>query len=491
MANIQGGSSTTGVANVNANFQLEVHEPLVETQAGFVCASSEVDAGTVLTRLQRAMEVTDDYRLRVGADSMWLNQQFTGIILSNQFTQVATTMTYAQAAGFGVLNSANATASGNAITLSTKKMMPLFGTFGLHIEMQIREGNPTATNSLSEWGLGLMTGTAAPLDGIFFRRIAGGQLQGIVNFAGVETPVNITTTACVARSGTGLYSATDTNKYVIVVANDEVFFWINDILCGNVKTPTNQGAPSASTALPLQFRVVNSGVASAGRRIEIGFTSVVVGDGQIYRDWPTAMSANGGSIVQTQLGTAVGPTSNAGLTALAAPTFTANTAPAIAALGGKWITANPMTVGTSGLATIADVHYPLFSYLNPAATAAIPGKGLIITGIRVGETTVSVVLGVSYTSIEWLIGVGSSAASLATADAVGPPTTVSPKRIHVGTQSFIATAAAGAVAPGFDFMFNSPLIVPAGSYFHIIQSYIGNAATGALRGSVTPIGYFE
>lgn len=489
--NLQGGSGTTNQANVNADFQLEVHTPTTETQAGFVCASSEIDAGTVLTRLQRAFEVTDDYRLRVAADSFWLNQSFSGAILSNQFTQVAATMTFAQAAGFGVLNSANATASGNAITLSTKKMMPLFGTFGLHIEMQIREGNPTSTNSLSEWGVGLMTGVAAPLDGVFFRRIAGGQLQGVVNFAGVETPVNITTTNCIARSGVGLYSATDTNKYVIVTANDEIFFWINDILCGNVKVPANQGGPTASMALPLQFRVVNSGIASAGRRIEIGFISVVIGDGQVYRDWPTAMSANGGSIVQTQLGTAVAATSNAGIAALAAPTFTASTAPATASIGGKWITTSPMTVGTSGLATIADVHYPLFSYLNPAATAAIPGKGLIITGIRVGETTVSIALGVTYTSIEWLVGVGSSAATLATADAVGPPTTVAPKRVHLGTQSFLAAAAAGAVAPGFQVDFDSPLVVPAGTYLHIIVSFIGNAATGALRGSVTPIGYFE
>lgn len=492
MAGITGGSNTANKANVDADFNLNVNLPVPEAQAGFACASSEVDAGTVLgTRLQRAFEVTDDYRLRVAVDSLWLNKAFTGAILDEKFTQIATTMTYAQAGGFGVLNSANATASGNTIRLSTKKAFPLYGTFGMHIETQIREGNPTATNAQSEWGLGLMVGTAAPLDGIFWRRLSGGQLRGVINFGGVETTTDIDTSALPARGGSGTYSATDCNKYVIVVANDEIFFWINDILAGNIKTPSNQGAPTASQALPLEFRVVNSGVASAGRRIEAGFINIVMGDGDTTRPWATVMAANGNGSYQTQLGIAVGPTSNSGITALAAPTFTANTAPAINALGGKWISPSPLPAGTSGLATIADVHYPLFSYLNPAGTAAIPGRDLIVTGIRIGETVVSAVLGATYTHLEWIVGVGSSAASLATADAVGPPTTTSPKRQNVGSQAFLATAPAGTVAPGVAVTLETPLVVPPGAYLHIILSLIGNAATGALRGSVFVNGFYE
>ncbi len=491
MAGITGGSNTANKANVTG-FDLNVVTPITETDAGFACASSEVDAGSVLgARLQRAFEVTDDYRLRVAVDSLWLNKAFTGAILDAGFSQIATTMTYAQSGGFGVLNSANATANGNTIRLATRKAFPLYGTFGMHVETQIREGNPTATNTQSEWGLGLMAGTATPLDGIFWRRQSGGQLRGVVNFGGVETATDIDTTNVVARGGVGTYSPTEVNKYVIVVANDEVFFWINDILAGNIKTPANQGAPTASQALPLEFRVVNSGVASAGRRIEVGFVNVVMGDGHTTRPWSTVMAANGNGSYQTQLGTAVAATSNSGIAALAAPTFTANTAPAINALGGKWISPSPLPAGTSGLATIADVHYPIYSYLNPAGTAAIPGRDLIVTAIRINETVVSAVLGATYTHLEWIVGVGSSAATLATADAVGPPTTTSPKRQNVGSQSFLATAPAGTVAPGFSVPLETPLIVPPGTYLHIILSLFGNAATGSLRGSVFVNGYFE
>jgi len=492
MAQISTGGSVAGKANVDATFNLQVRTPQTEIQAGFAQASSEVDSGSVTgTRDVRAFEVSDDYRLRVGVDTMWLNKGFAGTILDPAFSQVATTMTYAQSGGFGVLNSASATALGNTINLSTKKSFPLFGTFGTIVEMQLREANQTSTLSSSEWGLGLLTGTATPLDGVFFRRLAGGQLQGVVNFNGVETATNITTTNVPGRAG-GSYSATDVSKYVIIISTGDCEFWINDILTLRIATPTNQGSPTQSASLPLQFRVVNAGLASAGRRIEVGFCSVQLADAITARSWPAAMTGNGGSSIQTQLGTAVAQTSNSLITALAAPTFTANTAPANAALGGKWISTSPMTVGTSGLATVADVHYPLFSYLNPAGTVAIPGKDLVIRGIRVGETVVSAVLGATYTQIEWLAGFGSSAATLATADAVGPPTTVSPKRIHLGSQGFLALAPAGTTAPGFYVDFgDAPQVVPPGSYLHIIVSFLGNAATGTLRGSVTPIGYYE
>ena len=493
MAQISTGGSVAGKANVDATFNLNVNTPVDEGTAGFVALSSEVDAGDVLgTRTQRALEVSDDYRLRVGVDTMWLNKPFAGTILDPAFSQVATTMTYAQASGFGVLNSGNATAAGNTINLSTKKNFPLFSTFATVIETHLREANHTSTNSSSEWGLALLTGTATPLDGVFWRRLAGGQLQGVVNFAGAETATNITTTAVPNRAGTGSYSATDVSKYVIVCSCSDVEFWINDILCLRIATPTNQGSPTQSSSLPLQFRVTNSGAASAARRIEVGFVGIQVADAITARSWPATINGNGGSSIQTQQGTAVAQTSNSLITALVAPTFTANTAPANAALGGKWITTSPMTIGTSGLATVADVHYPLFSYLNPAGTVAIPGKDLVIRGIRVGETVVSAVLGATYTQIEWLAGFGSSAATLATVDGVGPPTTVSPKRIHLGSQSFLATAPAGTVAPGFFVDFgDAPQVVPPGSYLHIIVSFLGNAATGTLRGSVTPIGYYE
>jgi hypothetical protein len=88
MAGITGGSNTTNKANVDADFNLNVNLPVPEEQAGFACVSSEVDAGSVLgTRLQRAFEVTDDYRLRCAIDSLWLNKAFSGAILDERFVR--------------------------------------------------------------------------------------------------------------------------------------------------------------------------------------------------------------------------------------------------------------------------------------------------------------------------------------------------------------------------------------------------------------------
>ena len=74
MAQISTGSSTAGKANVDANFNINVVTPQTEDQAGFVQASSEVDAGDVMgARTVRAMEVSHDYRLRVGTDQPLFN----------------------------------------------------------------------------------------------------------------------------------------------------------------------------------------------------------------------------------------------------------------------------------------------------------------------------------------------------------------------------------------------------------------------------------
>ena len=48
MAQIETGSSTAGKANVSSNYELEVHTPTTEANAGFAQMSSEVDSGAVL-----------------------------------------------------------------------------------------------------------------------------------------------------------------------------------------------------------------------------------------------------------------------------------------------------------------------------------------------------------------------------------------------------------------------------------------------------------
>lgn len=487
------GSSTTGRANVTATYDLQVRTPQTEENAGFVQMSSEVDAGLVTgERTVIAPEATGDYRLRVGLDCPLFNHSFEGtIVATDRFNQSLSTMTVAQASGFLSLNSGNATANGNYAIVTTRKAFPILGTYQTYGNIWMREANPDATNAVSEWGFGYVATTATPTDGAFFRRLSGGALRGVVNFAGAETEVTITTTNVPGGDGSGSYSATERNHYLISIHNNDVKFWINDTLVGTINTPSSQPTPTSSSEQPMFARVYNSGVASAARRVEWGFVTVEQGDANWGKPWSHSMAAMGGGAYQVQPGTATGPTVTRGTgangwpasaTARIAGTWTATSAPALNSLGGLW-TSPAISTLTS------DADYPVFAYLNPAGTNAIPGKTLYITGIRCGEAYASAAASTNAICLTCIVAVGSSAAATSTADAA---TTVSPKATVLGAYGFLATAAQGSVQPGFEMQFDSPLVVLPGQYFHFIVRPFGTVTSNTLvvTSSVAVNGYF-
>lgn len=494
MAVIEGGSSAAGKANVSTTYELQVVTPTVEAQAGFVTLSSEVDAGTVTgSRYQKALECSDDYRLRVGLDAPMFSHSFEGTIIArDRLQQNDTTMTAAQASGFLSINSANATASGNACNVKTYRTFPLWGSYVIYADVWAREANDTATNCLSEWGLGYAATTATPTDGVFFRRLSGGQLRGVVNFAGSETVADLAVGEAPSRDGAGLYSATECNHYLIAVHNDEVEFWVNDTLLATIDVPATQGGPASSSELPFFARVVNSGIASAGRRVELGFVQIAQGDMDRNKPWPHVCAGSGGGSYTIQPGTTSGPTvlrtaaTNgwpASATAKTSAAWAANTGPADGSLGGRWL-----SPAISTLTSEAD--YPLFSYLNPAGTATLGGKTLHVTGIRIGETVVTTVASTNGIMLVFCAGGGSTAASFATADAAA---TVAPRIVPLGAQAFTSTAAVYTYAAGFDVPLEVPLVVPPGTYLHIVCRPVGTVASNTMvvTGTVTVRGYFE
>lgn len=480
---IKSGNNSAGLANVTATYEIQAVTPQVEENAGFVQLSTESDPGDILgTRTVIPLEASDDFRLRIGLDQTIYNQSFEGsAVATHMFNQTLSTMTTNQAAGYFSLNSGNATATGNYAIFQTRRTIPLYGTYPTYIDMWIREANEDATNSTSEFGVGYVSTTAAPTDGVFFRRNNSGTLKAVVNFAGTETEATIDTTNVLARDGTA-YSATKCNHYLIVIHNDIVNFWINDMLVASFGCPVNQPSLTSSAAQPIFARVYNTGVASAGRRIEIGFLNVSLGDQHNNKPWSHAMCGLGQGAYQTQLGTATAQTANWANSTVPTSATLSNTAAGYSTLGGQFQFAATATNETD---------WALFGYLNPAGTSTLPGKTLYVTSIRVCGMVVTGAAGVNATMFFWAAGVGSSAVSLATTDAA---TTVSPKRIPLGVQSFLAAAPIGTMAPGFDVQFtDAPLVVQPGTYLHIILKQLNGAATASLvfRGQVMVNGYFE
>jgi hypothetical protein len=496
MAQISTGSSTAGKANVDSNFNLNVNTPTTEAQAGFVALSSEVDAGGVTgTRYQKALEVSDDYRLRVGIDVPMFNLSFEGTIVARDRIQQndLSAMTAAQASGFLTINSSNLTTSGAACNVRTYRTFPIFGSFAVYADLWIREGNPTATNAVSEWGLGYATGVAAPTDGVFFRRLSGGQLRAVVCFNSSETVADITTTNVPPRDEVGSFDPTEANHYLVSAHNDDVEFWINDTLVAKIPVPSTQGSPALSSTQPLFARVYNSGIASAGRRVELGFLQVAQGDMGAVKPWSHIMAGTGASAYTIQPGTTSGPTvlrtaATNGWPASAilktTNAWAASTGPADGSLGGRWLSPAISTLTT-------EVDYPLFSYLNPAGTATLGGRTLYVTSIRVGETIATAAAATNGIMLVFCAGGGSTAASFATADAAA---TVAPRLVPLGSCYFLSTAAIGQTAAGFTVDLSSaPLVVPPGTYCHIVCRPVGTVASNTLvvTGTVTVCGYFE
>lgn len=500
MANIQGGTNTANTQNVDANYNAQVNLPFGTqgggvAKAGFAALVAEVDAGTVTgERYTRELDSSDDYRLRVGGDQIQFNHSFEGIIVArDKFQQNDTTMTAGQASGFLSINTGNVTANGNTCNIRTYRTFGIYGSYSVYADLWIREANYGATNAVSEWGFGYATSTTAPTDGAFFRRNGSGVLKAVLSFGGSETEATIDTTNVPPRDGVGAYDPSEVQHFLILVHGDDVEFWINDVLVAGMDVPAIGGIGTSSSAQPLFFRVYNSGVASAARRVEIGFIAVSQGDMLTNKPWGHVMAGLGGGSYQVQPGTTSGPTMTRSATTAgwpnsaqgrAAGTWTATTAPAINTLGGQWL-----SPAISSLTSEAD--YPVFSYLNILGTNAIPGKTLYITGAKWGKTVATAAASTNSINLNYILGVGgTTSATLATEAAA----VVSARGIMLDTIPFKATAAVGDYVEGGDMDFSqAPLVIYPGCYITFIVRPFGTVTSNTLTvvSTVAFSGYFE
>jgi hypothetical protein len=175
-----------------------------------------------------------------------------------------------------------------------------------------------------------------------------------------------------------------------------------------------------------------------------------------------------------------GSTANMANSASPATATLSNTAAGYTTLGGQFQFAAVAS---------AETDFALFAYQVPAATAAITGRQLYITGVSIDTFNTVVAVATTATVLQWAIGIGSTAVSLATADGAA---TKAPRRMPLGVQSFPVAAAVGAVDSPIVANFE-PLCVNAGEFVHIILKVpIGTAtATEIFRGTVRVESYWQ
>jgi hypothetical protein len=495
---IANGTAASAEQTVDTDGNAHVVTPTDIDLAGYVTLASEIDDGAVLaTRELKPLETSDDFRLRVGADTLLFNLSFEGAVITrDRLMQTDTSATSAQTTGKLTLNSGLVTGAGVAAHIRTYRTFPLFGSFPTYGEMWVAHANPTATSVLSEWGFGYTSSTTAQAtDGAFFRILSGGALRAIVANNSVDvSAVDITTTNIPPRDGAGTFDLTEVNHYVIAVTNDVVKFWINNVLVANVAVTSPYGSPTNASTAPLFARVYTQpSIASAARQLLITFLNVSQGDLLSGKPWSHQCAGSGGGAYQVQPGTASGsnvlrstgasgwPTS---ATARIAGTWTATTAPALASLGGSYTTPAISTL-------TSDADYPIFSYLNPAGTASLPGRTLYITGVRVGESCVTTVASTNSIVLTHIVGIGSTTTATTASEGIA---TIAARGIVVGAHAFGASDAVGTMKSGYHVDFSEgPLVCYPGTYVQFIVRPFGTVTSNTLvvLSSVAFIGYYE
>jgi hypothetical protein len=431
----------------------------------------EVDAGVYTgTAMNRALVAHEFRRLPVSTDTIFLHEVFNGTAPNTaQWNNATSTMTTVVAGGKVTLNSGSSIATNVYDVLKSYRTVPLYAGFPTVFECvaSYQAASLGIANTVVEIGVGYAATTAAPTDGVFFRWNATGNLVGVVNFNGTETVSSPITLALAVNTS---------YQFKIIVGVKFVEFWIGNVLVAQVATPAGSGLPVATQNAPVTARVYNSGSAPASAvQLALYSLTVYLVDQTPIRAFEMQLAGMGGSGIQGQTSGTMGSTANHTNSTAAVAATLSNTTAGYAKLGGRYLFST-----VAGAVT----DYALFAFQVPAAAANTPGKTLYIRGIHISSMNIGAAVATTATVLQWAIGVGSTAVSLATAESASSK---APRVLDLGLQSFPIAAAVGTTVPDLDVQFPYPLMCEAGNYVHVILTLpIGTAtASQQIQGTVT------
>lgn len=472
--------SVTGLgAEVNAQNHLKVTtETNVATNPGNVGAVrfiSENDAGTITgTPYLQAPETSDDYRLRVGVDSLLFDHTFSETALDTSTIKLPILPvghTATLASGFLTLNTTATTASGNFIAAQTQRYFRVRGTSPLYVEITGNLTGVPITNQTFEAGLFLSTGGTQPQDGVWYQVTSAGVI-GVLAYNGTITQTGILVTPAnlpVNSNGT----------YLIVINSSYVEFWIDDILFGEIEVPAGQATPFLTDALPVTIQTRNVGVVSLTGQsaIRIGDIAVVSGDIVSNRSWAAQMTGMGGHCSQGQAGGTMGTTAQLP-NATAATTVT----------GGAISQSAAIATGLGGqaglVAAVPGADGIIYAFQNPVGSVTQPPRNLTIMGMTITATNIGAAVGASGSVLQWSLAYGATGATIppltqADAAALNVLTVKGYRRIPLGLTGFPSAAAIGAQAPNLNITFGAPVTILPGEWVVVTAKFIAGLATAS------------
>lgn len=475
---IRGVTSGTG-ADVDADKQLLVRSNDDPTKAGTSVVYFENDDGTIAGSVYRkSPEVSPDYRLRSGVDSVLFHDTFNSTAQNtNLWAYTFATLTAAQP-GAGTVNfsAVQGTTSAHGAFMRTFQYFPLVNTAPLAIEFI--GGAFTASLVAGEvWlsGVGLPSAAVTrPTDGVWFRATSAG-VEGVIAFNGTEQATGVFTDA---RTGSALaLPLGELHKWVIVIGEREIEFWFDDMFLGHLDIPAANGIPWMSASAPLFMMKYNTGAVSNTNTMRVARVGVTLMDINVNRPWSVTNAVMGQLGYAGQNGHTMGTTQAVG-------TITSGSTPNLpTSAAGSNTTANVTGLGGWGAinaAAGAATDFIATSYLNPASTINITGRNLIIKSVKISTINTGAAVATTPTTLLWSIGFGHTAVSLATTETASfaTATTHAPRRVQLGFQSAAVGSAVGALySPDVSFDFDSPIVVRPGEYIATIMKIVVGTAT--------------
>lgn len=463
-----GYSSGNGV-EVDASNRLLVRLPDSTTPAnvGGVRFFSENDTGTKTGAADLVSpESDDDSRLRIAHEAIFDCETFNYTAQNTgKYAYRNTTMANTWSAAGMTTNSGNITTITTGTQFNTYAEFPILGASQLYCEI---EGSFTAsptTNTIIDFGLPRLatTNPYAPTDGIYFRLTSAG-ISGVLNSNGTETV-----------SGPFDFTYTNNTKYQFIICLHEsaVQFWIDGVLYANIDTPAGQGQPCMSASLPFGVRhAITGGAAGAALSFvlndytisvggpNIALTASVMGQ-RIYGSYQGLSGGTMGSLATYPNSTT--PTA-------AAPSNTALTANLPGGLGGQGYVTAAVAAATDGIWASAQI---------PAGTANVQGRRCVIRGVYVDLVNLGAAVATTATTIQFSLGFGNTAVSLATAEAAAAKAS---RRIPLGFATWAVGAAVGQGPQGGRIsvdLGDAPIFVNPGEFVQLVGKFVVGTATAS------------
>lgn len=470
-SSIVGAASGTG-ADVDADRQVLVKtnsDPAKAGAAALYCVNDEGERRG--SRYLKSPEVSQDFRLRVGLDTILFTDTFNATTQNTgNWRHAFATMTMTQSAGFLNVNAAGtSTASGNFAFLQTWRHFPLLGTAPLAVEFTGQYDRTPTANEIVQFGLGVATGAADPVDGVWFE-MSGAGLFGVQRYnSGVATKTELISGATLAAD-----LPTNVNhKFVAVIGEREIEWWVDDVLYAESLVPAANGQPFITSSLPAFIQKYNSALvgASPNTVFRLGDLSITLMDMNANMTWANQMASCGLGLQGLNGGTMGSPQVQWANTALPAAAAATNTTAALGAfLGGLFQMNAPATSATDVIVA---------SYQNPQGGVNQTPRTMKLRGIKVDCINQAVAVATTGTVFAVAVAWGATNVSLATTETGSFVTaTAKARRVQpIGVITFPVGAAVGASGGTIQFDFEAPLVVNPGEFVQIIVKPVLGTAT--------------